>query len=229
VNTAERAAALRAVADEAAGCTRCPLAMERTAVVFGEGDPNAELALVGEAPGFHEDRDGMPFAGRSRALLDRLLDGIGLALADVYLATVLKCRTPSNRDPSPEETTACEPYLYRQLELVEPRVVASLGSFATTLLSGRALGITRVHGREQRVVLGGRNVTLLPLYHPAAAFYTPTMLEVLEQDVARLGVLLAGAEEPCVESTQAASLSPDPVAVPIGTAERRRPVQLGLF
>jgi uracil-DNA glycosylase family 4 len=228
VNTAERAAALSAVADEAAGCTRCPLATGRTAVVFGEGDPDAELALVGEAPGFHEDRDGMPFAGRSRALLERLLDGIGLAFGDVYLATVLKCRTPSNRDPSPEETTACEPYLYRQLELVEPRVVASLGSFATTLLSGRALGITRVHGQEQQVVLGGRNVTLLPLYHPAAALYTPTMLEVLEQDVARLGALLAGPEDACVESTQA-SVAPDALPAGVGAREMRQPVQLGLF
>ena len=108
----------------------------------------------------------------------------------MYLATALKCRTPGSRDPSPEETAACEPFLYRQLELVQPRVVASLGSFATTLLSGRAHGITRVHGQEQEVTLGGRSVTLVPLYHPAAALYTPTMLEVLERDVARLGEIL---------------------------------------
>ncbi len=197
--------------------------------MFGEGDTDAELALVGEAPGFHEDRDGTPFAGRSRVLLERLLGGIGLSLGDVYLATVLKCRTPGNRDPSAEETASCEPYLFRQLELVRPRVVASLGSFATALLSGRALGITRVHGQEQEVTLGGRAVTLVPLYHPAAALYTPRMLEVLEQDVARLGALLACAQEACVESTQAFSASPDLVAVPGGTGERRRPVQLGLF
>jgi uracil-DNA glycosylase len=229
VDAFERAAALHAVAEEAAGCTRCGLAAGRTAVVFGEGDPDAELALVGEAPGFHEDRDGTPFAGRSRALLERLLAGIGLSLGDVYLATVLKCRTPGNRDPSPEETASCEPYLFRQLELVGPRVVASLGSFATTLLSGRALGITRVHGQEQQVTLGGRAVTLVPLYHPAAALYTPTMLEVLEQDVARLGMLLAGREEARVDSTRAFSAPTDLVAVPDGMGERRRPVQLGLF
>ena len=209
------------MAAEAAGCTRCPLATGRTAVVFGEGDPDAELALVGEAPGFHEDRQGTPFAGRSRELLERLLDGIGLSLGDVYLATALKCRTPGNRDPSPEETASCEPYLYRQLELVQPRVVASLGSFATTLLSGRALGITRVHGQEQEVTLGGRCVTLVPLYHPAAALYTPTMLEVLEQDVARLGEILG---RPARSRTPA---SPERVE-----AERSRglePAQLGLF
>jgi DNA polymerase len=219
LDASERAAALRSVAAEAAGCVRCPLAEGRTTVVFGEGDPDAELALVGEAPGFHEDRDGTPFAGRSRDLLARLLDGIGLSLDDVYLATALKCRTPGSRDPSPEETAACEPYLYRQLELVRPRVVASLGSFATTLLSGRALGIIRVHGQVQEVTLGGRSVTLVPLYHPAAALYTPTMLEVLERDVARVGELLA-------DNDAARGPVREPVAVGHGG---RQSVQLGLF
>ena len=222
MDASERAAALRAVALEAAGCVRCPLASGRTAVVFGEGNSDAELALVGEAPGFHEDREGTPFAARSRGLLERLLAGIGLALEDVYLATALKCRTPGNRDPSPEETAECEPYLYRQLELVRPRVVASLGSFATTLLSGRALPITRVHGQEQEVTLGGRSVTLVPLYHPAAALYTPTMLEVLERDVARLGEILG----------RPAQLPPArPTAEPIAMERpiSREPAQLGLF
>ena len=221
LDASERAAALDAVAAEAAGCVRCPLADGRTAVVFGEGDPDAELALVGEAPGFHEDREGLPFAGRSRELLARLLAGIGLALDEVYLATALKCRTAGSRDPSPEETAACEPFLYRQLELVQPRVVASLGSFATTLLSGRALGITRVHGEEQEVTLGGRCVTLVPLYHPAAALYTPTMLEVLERDVAHLGEILG---RPHVESS-----APLPEPIVITRPVSREPAQLGLF
>ena len=228
MDASERAAALRAVAAEAAGCVRCPLAAGRTTVVFGEGDPDAELALVGEAPGFHEDREGIPFAGRSRELLERLLGGIGLGLDEVYLATALKCRTPGNRDPSPEETAECEPYLYRQLELVRPRVVASLGSFATTLLSGRALGITRVHGQEQQVTLGGRRVSLVPLYHPAAALYTPTMLEVLERDVARLGAILGRDGEACVDSTQARIAESLRAPVVVGAGDRR-PVQLGLF
>ncbi len=209
----DRAARLRAEAAEAAGCVRCGLHAERTQVVFGEGDPDADLALVGEAPGFHEDREGTPFAGRARELLERLLGGVGIALEDVYLATVLKCRPPGNRDPLPEESAACEPYLYRQLELVQPRVVATLGSFATTLLSGRALGITRVHGQEQEVALGGRRVTLYPLYHPAAALYTPSMLDVLERDVARLPALLAVDRRGEEEHARA----------------ERRPVQLGLF
>jgi DNA polymerase len=200
--------------------------------VFGEGDADAELALVGEAPGFHEDREGRPFAGRARDLLEQLLDGIGLALEDVYLATVLKCRPPGNRDPLPEESAACEPYLYRQLELVQPRVVATLGGFATALLSGRALGITRVHGQEQEVTLGGRRVTLYPLYHPAAALYAPTMLDVLRRDVGRLPALLAAEGRLCGESPQGRPApSVDDVRDAGGSraSGARQPVQLGLF
>lgn len=228
--SSDRAAQLVAEARQAAGCTRCALHAGRTQVVFGEGDPDADLALVGEAPGFHEDREGTPFAGRARELLERLLGGVGLSLDDVYLATVLKCRPPGNRDPQPEESASCEPYLYRQLDLVRPRVVATLGSFATALLSGRALGITRVHGQEQEVTLGGRRVTLYPLYHPAAALYTPTMLEVLERDVARLPELLGEGEAPCVDLTQARSSGRVLVPALSSTEGReRQPVQLGLF
>jgi DNA polymerase len=226
---AMRAAALGEAAAEAAGCVRCSLSAGRTQVVFGEGNADAELALVGEAPGFHEDREGLPFAGRARELLERLLAGVGIPLDEVYLATVLKCRPPGNRDPLPEESAACEPYLYRQLELVQPRVVASLGSVATALLSGRALGITRVHGQEQRVTLGGRSVMLYPLYHPAAALYTPSMLAVLEQDIARLPALLARGEELCGDSPQS-PLSPRESLHPKEeTVRPRQPVQLGLF
>jgi uracil-DNA glycosylase family 4 len=227
VDAPERASALEAVAAEAAVCVRCPLSEGRTHVVFGEGNPDAELVLVGEAPGFHEDREGTPFAGRARELLGRLLTSVGLSLDDAYLATVLKCRPPGNRDPLPAETAACEPYLYRQLELIRPSVVAPLGSFATAFLSGRALGITRVHGQEQPVTLGGRTVTLYPLFHPAAALYTPTMLEVLERDVARLPELLGAADavpEPAVEPP--ARRVADDVA--LGTPARQS-VQLGLF
>ena len=222
----ERSSALRDAAAEAAGCVRCPLAEGRTQVVFGEGNPDADLVLVGEAPGFHEDRDGRPFAGRARELLERLLGSVGLSLDDAYLATVLKCRPPGNRDPLPAEIAACEPYLYRQLELIRPSVVAPLGSFATALLSGRALGITRVHGQEQPVTLGGRTVTLYPLYHPAAALYTPTMLEVLERDVARLPQLL-GAQAPLPPAAPQVTIveaTEEPVE-----PRSRQPVQLGLF
>jgi uracil-DNA glycosylase family 4 len=190
MDAAARADALAAYAAETAGCVRCPLAETRTQVVFGSGNPDAELMLVGEAPGFHEDQEGLPFAGQTGELLGRLLAGIGLDRDDVYLANVLKCRPPQNRDPLEVEITACEPHLFRQIELVRPRVVATLGNFATKLLSGRSFGITRVHGQEHEVALGGTSLLLYPLYHPAAALYTPSMLRALEDDFSRLPSLL---------------------------------------
>jgi DNA polymerase len=182
--------ALAALAEEASGCTRCRLAQNRTQVVFGVGDPRADLMFVGEAPGFHEDQQGFPFVGQAGKLLDTLLAGIGLERSDVYIANVLKCRPPGNRDPNPDEIEQCEGWLFRQIELIEPIVVATLGNFATKLLSGKPLGITRVHGTEQETTLGGRRVLLYPLYHPAAALYTPAMLKVLEEDFRRLPELL---------------------------------------
>ena len=149
-------AELAQYAAETAGCTRCRLAQTRTQVVFGVGNPDADLMFVGEAPGFHEDKQGFPFVGQAGKLLDRLLGGIGLSRADVYIANVLKCRPPGNRDPLPDEIESCEPHLFRQIALIEPRVIATLGNFATKLLSGKPTGITRVHGQEQRTTLGGR-------------------------------------------------------------------------
>ena len=158
---------------QVSGCTRCRLAEGRTQVVFGAGDPQADLMFVGEAPGFHEDKQGYPFVGQAGKLLDKLLAGIGLERSDVYIANVVKCRPPGNRDPEPDEIQACESHLFRQIELIRPKVVATLGNFATKLLSGKPTGITRVHGAEQEVTLGGSRVLLYPLYHPAAALYTP--------------------------------------------------------
>jgi DNA polymerase len=214
----ERAAALRQYAEETAGCTRCGLAQGRTQVVFGSGSPDAELMFVGEAPGFHEDQQGVPFVGQAGKLLDRLLEGIGLTRADVFVANVLKCRPPGNRDPLPDEIAACEPHLFRQIELIRPTLVATLGNFATKLLSGRPAGITRVHGHEQEVTLGARSVLLYPLYHPAAALYTPSMLKVLEDDFARIPALL--------DRTPAA---PDPDPEPAAASADVEAVQLGLF
>jgi DNA polymerase len=217
-----RASALRAYADETAGCTRCPLAAGRTQVVFGVGNPAADLMFVGEAPGFHEDQQGIPFVGQAGKLLDRLLAGIGLERSDIYIANVLKCRPPQNRDPLPEEIAACESHLFRQIELIQPRLVATLGNFATKLLSGRPLGITRVHGQDQEVSLGGSRVTLYPLYHPAAALYTPSMLKVLEEDFARIPGLIGRAE-----AATPVALAPAPE--PLQAAPEPEPVQLGLF
>ncbi|HVS85784.1 MAG TPA: uracil-DNA glycosylase [Gaiellaceae bacterium] len=192
----EHVDALEAYASSIAGCANCRLAQGRTQVVFGAGNPRADLLFVGEAPGFHEDKQGVPFVGQAGKLLEKLLAGVGLRREDVYIANVLKCRPPGNRDPQPDEIEACEPHLFRQIELIEPAVIATLGNFATKLLSGRPLGITRVHGQEQPLRIAGRDVLLYPLYHPAAALYTPAMLKVLESDFARLPELLGRETEP---------------------------------
>src|SRR5271154_6393298 len=139
---------LDAFAELVADCTRCPLSTIRTQVVFGSGSPSADLMFVGEAPGFHEDKQGIPFVGAAGRLLGKLLEGIGLSREDVYVANVLKCRPPGNRDPLPEEISSCESHLFRQIELIRPKVICTLGNFATKLLSGKPDGITKVHGTE---------------------------------------------------------------------------------
>jgi len=208
---------LDALRTEASACTRCRLHEGRTQVVFGNGNPDADLMFVGEAPGFHEDRQGIPFVGQAGKLLDRLLDGIGLTRADVFVANVLKCRPPGNRDPQPDEIEHCEPYLFRQIELIRPRVVATLGNFATKLLSGKPTGITRVHGAEQETTIGGSRVLLYPIYHPAAALYTPAMLKVLEEDFARIPALLEHEVGPPVTFLEPlAEPEPEPAAVQLG-------------
>jgi uracil-DNA glycosylase family 4 len=212
---------LAAFAAEVSSCTRCALAQGRTQVVFGSGSPTADLMFVGEAPGFHEDKQGIPFVGAAGQLLGKLLAGVGMTREEVFVANVLKCRPPGNRDPQPDEIEACESHLFRQIELIQPKVVATLGNFATKLLSGKPLGITRVHGREQEVTLGGSRVLLYPIFHPAAALYTPRMLEVLQTDFARLPELLGRRLAPAA-----------PPPVPVRPAEpfvAPEPVQLGLF
>ena len=210
---------LIAYGDMVAGCERCALAQTRTQVVFGSGSPTADLLFVGEAPGFHEDKQGVPFVGAAGQLLSKLLAGIGLDRDSVYICNVLKCRPPGNRDPLPEEIQACEPHLFRQIELIQPKLVATLGNFATKLLSGKPTGITHVHGREQQVVLGGSEVTLYPIFHPAAALYTPRMLQVLEEDFKRIPDILG-------RSVEIPEPEPDPEPEP---APLEQPVQLGLF
>jgi uracil-DNA glycosylase len=206
---------LHALGEQVSACTRCRLAQTRTQVVFGVGNPSADLMFVGEAPGFHEDKQGLPFVGQAGKLLDNLLGGIGLDRSKVYIANVLKCRPPGNRDPQPDEIESCEPHLFRQIELIQPRLVATLGNFATKLLSGKQTGITRVHGVEQETTVGGNRVLLYPLYHPAAALYTPRMLDVLREDFARIPELMGRADVPEPEPEH--QLAAEPA------------VQLGLF
>jgi uracil-DNA glycosylase len=192
VSPAERREALKELLLQARACTRCPqLAATRTTVVFGSGNADADLMFVGEAPGASEDQQGLPFVGRAGRLLDQLLQEIGLARADVFVTNTLRCRPPGNRDPLPVEIENCSGYLMRQVELIEPSVICTLGNFATKLLRGDPTGITRLHGRPEVIELGARAVRLYPLYHPAAALYTPSLLATLRDDFAGIPALLA--------------------------------------
>src|SRR6202167_6766937 len=188
----QRREALKQVFAQASVCTRCQeLATTRKSVVFGAGNANADLMFVGEAPGASEDEQGVPFVGRAGKLLEQLLGEIGLARSEGFIANVLKCRPPGNRDPLPVEIDNCQEYLHRQVELIEPNVICTLGNFSTKLLRGDPTGITRLHGVPEVRVVGARAVRLYPLFHPAAALYTPRMLETLRADFQRLPEILA--------------------------------------
>lgn len=222
VTSEARRAELVELFNTVSSCTACSLSETRTKVVFGSGNADAELMFVGEAPGFHEDQQGLPFVGAAGKLLESLLGDIGLSREDVFIGNVLKCRPPGNRDPQADEIEVCQSHLFRQIELIQPRVVATLGNFATKLLSGSPMGITRVHGCEQSVRLGNSEVLLYPIYHPAAALYTRAMLSVLEEDFARLPQLLGREPAPTTSETAPAV----PVATPVATEYE---TQLDLF
>jgi uracil-DNA glycosylase len=193
----ERRELLKEVLAQARACVRCPeLAATRKTVVFGAGNADADLMFVGEAPGASEDEQGVPFVGRAGKLLETLLGEIDIKRSDVFIANTLKCRPPGNRDPLPVELENCQEYLLRQVELIQPTVICTLGNFSTKLLRGDPTGISRLHGQPEVLVLGRRAVRLYPIYHPAAALYTPRMLETLREDFSRLPALLAlGAPE----------------------------------
>lgn len=161
--------ALADVASEASTCTRCGLSDGRTRVVFGMGDPGADLMFVGEGPGANEDREGLPFVGRSGKLLDRLMaEEMGLDRTSCYIANVVKCRPPGNRDPRPEEIAACRPWLETQVDLIAPSVIVTLGNFASKLLLETKTGITRLRGRTYPFPTARGEITLVPTFHPAA-------------------------------------------------------------
>ena len=178
------------------------------------GNADADLMFVGEAPGAEEDRQGLPFVGRAGAFLTELLEGIGMKREDVFINNVLLCRPPGNRDPQPEEIDSCRPWLEQRIELIQPRVICTLGNFATKLLTGNPTGITKVRGTPQQQLIGGRFVHLLPLFHPAAGLRTPRVAEQLREDFHRIPALL---EQPLPE--------PEPL-VPDREAEVD---QMGLF
>jgi len=169
----------------------CPLKAGRRKLVFGAGNADADLMFVGEAPGAREDELGLPFVGPAGQLLDQLLGEIGLERRDVFINNVLMCRPPGNRDPSPEEVEECKPFLKKRIELIEPKVICTLGNYATKLLTGSQRGITKVHGTPQKREIAGRTVTLYPLFHPAAALRSTSVLDLLRADIHGLPELIA--------------------------------------
>ncbi len=175
--------ALHELAESLHNCQRCPLAkLGRSQVVFGVGNPHASVMFVGEAPGFHEDQKGEPFVGAAGQLLNDLLQSAGLSRADIYIANVIKCRPPNNRDPEPQEVETCKPFLLQQIAMIRPTLVCSLGNWATQTLLERKVGITRVRGQAFYL----KEFVLFPLLHPAAALHQGSMLQPLREDFQKL-------------------------------------------
>jgi DNA polymerase len=218
----DRRADLVALYQRLRDCNDCPLKATRTKLVFGAGNADAEVMFVGEAPGANEDIQGLPFVGRAGRLLGDLLEEIELSRDEVFITNVLMCRPPGNRDPTPAEIAECEPHLRAKIRLIEPKVICTLGNFATKLLTGRPEGITRVHGRPQEREIEGLPVVLYPLFHPAAALRTPSVKELLRADILRLPELIA-AQRPKQEAALAAEDEAD------SEREPEPAPQLGLF
>ncbi len=181
---------LEALAAEIATCTGCLLHQGRTRTVPGEGPDNADIMFIGEAPGFHEDQQGRPFVGAAGKFLEKLLESIGLTRDDVFIANVIKCRPPGNRDPLPEEIEACKPFLDRQIELIQPKLVVTLGRFSMARAFPKAR-ISHIHGQPRKI--GG--VLYYPMYHPAAALHQPSLRLTVEEDVRRIPELIERAAQ----------------------------------
>jgi uracil-DNA glycosylase family 4 len=202
-------------------CQRCKLAkMGRTQVVFGVGNPHASVMFVGEAPGFHEDQQGEPFVGAAGKLLNDLLQSVGLSRSDIYITNVIKCRPPNNRDPEPDEVETCKPFLMRQIAMIHPKLVCTLGNWATQTLLERKVGITKVRGQAFYL----KDFVLFPLLHPAAALHQGNMLEPLREDFKKLREFLDRQAKP-VKPTEATT-TPDPPPLQI---EPPQPTQMDLF
>ncbi len=200
-------------------CDRCKLAtMGRTQVVFGVGNQQASVMFVGEAPGFHEDRQGEPFVGAAGKLLNDLLQSAGLSRSDIYIANVIKCRPPNNRDPEPDEVETCKPFLMQQIAMIRPKLVCTLGNWATQTLLERKVGITKVRGQAFYL----KDFVLFPLLHPAAALHQGSLLQPLREDFKKLRELLDRQAKPVEpQATQTAAPSRD--------VELSQPAQIELF
>lgn len=186
-------------------CQECRLASGRTQVVFGSGNPEASIMFVGEAPGFHEDKQGVPFVGAAGKLLTELLESVGLSRSQIYIANVIKCRPPQNRDPAPDEVETCKPFLFQQIQLIKPHLVCSMGNFATQTLLERKVGITKVHG--QSFELSG--FRLFPLFHPAATLHNDRLRPLLQEDFQKLKQLLDTMAAPPQEPAGQVSVTPE--------------------
>ncbi len=184
---AERQEALESLHREVERCTRCPLHIGRTHAVPGAGPVTAEIMFIGEAPGFHEDQQGIPFVGAAGKLLNQMLEKAGIARESIYITNVIKCRPPGNRDPKPEEVEACRGYLERQIEIINPKVIVTLGRYSMARAFPNEK-ISRIHGQPRRV--DGR--IYFPMYHPAAALHQPSLRRVVEEDFLKLKAVLEG-------------------------------------
>lgn len=190
-------------------CQRCKLAkLGRTQVVFGTGNPHASIMFVGEAPGYYEDQQGEPFVGAAGRLLNELLASAGLSRSDVYIANVIKCRPPNNRDPEPDEVDTCKPFLLRQIELIGPKLVCTLGNWATQTILERKVGIMKVKGQAIRL----ERFVVFPLLHPAAALHQGNLLEPLREDFKKLKAYLDRMSAPDTSTALSASTLSPPAA-----------------
>ena len=201
-------------------CQRCKLAkMGRTQVVFGVGNPHASIMFVGEAPGFHEDRQGEPFVGAAGKLLNDLLASAGLSRNDIYIANVIKCRPPNNRDPEPDEVETCKPFLMQQIQMIRPKLVCTLGNWATQTLLERKVGITKVKGQAFYM----KDFVIFPLLHPAAALHQGNLLDTLKEDFKKLKEFLDKNTKP------PEPLTTSPTPTPTLQIEPPQPAQMDLF
>jgi DNA polymerase len=211
--------ALQQLAESLHNCQRCPLAkLGRHQVVFGVGNPQASVMFVGEAPGFHEDQKGEPFVGAAGQLLNELLQSVGLSRADIYIANVIKCRPPNNRDPEPQEVDTCKPFLLQQIAAIRPKLVCSLGNWATQTLLERKVGITRVRGQAFYL----KEFVLFPLLHPAAALHQGSMLQPLREDFQKLKEFLDRHSQTAATPDNASTAAPLTLQVeaPASTAQQ---------
>jgi DNA polymerase len=214
---------LQELAKSLHNCQRCKLArLGRTQVVFGVGNPHASIMFVGEAPGFHEDQKGEPFVGAAGKLLNDLLASAGLSRDQIYIANVIKCRPPNNRDPEPDEVDACKPFLMKQIQLIRPKLVCTLGNWATQTLLERKVGITKVKAQAFYM----KDFVIFPLLHPAAALHQGNLLEPLKEDFKKLKDFLDRYSRPAESASSGAASSS---TVPTLQIDPPQPAQMDLF